>query len=42
MTKKKIVADLPLELAEMLDKKASSMMIGRTAVLRMALKDFCE
>ena len=41
-TKRKIVADVPLELAEMFDRKATSMMVGRTAVLRMALKKFCE
>ncbi|MBT4540207.1 hypothetical protein HOC35_01720 [Candidatus Woesearchaeota archaeon] len=42
MAGKTLIADLPELLAEMLDRKASEMMIGRTAVVRMAIKSYCE
>lgn len=39
---KKMILDLHPNMDEMLNKKAEDMMLNRTAVVRLAIKEYCE
>jgi len=38
----KLIAELPKILADLLDKTAEIKMVQRSAIVRMALKEYCE